>query len=208
MIIDIKGTKTKATEVDPAQGYNFKKLENNSNGPLYFGLFLGGIAIYFRSIFSGRARAEERAPIALDEGVGGAAQPDTDMDVAAAVDKPHHAGPAAKGSPAPMSEKLLSASPAIATLPIEPFMLAEPHPLQFTTANNKPDLDAFKTSPVIPLPTNDNGHGNSMGSGGGGGGSGRRPGAANANAEQDQDALEGRAGRRERRLGRAGSRRR
>ena len=53
MIIDIKGTKTTATEVDPAQAYNFKKPENNSNGPLYFGLFLGGIAIYFRSIFSG-----------------------------------------------------------------------------------------------------------------------------------------------------------
>jgi Ca2+-binding RTX toxin-like protein len=187
MIIDIKGTKTTATEVDPAQAYNFKKPENNSNGPLYFGLFLGGIAIYFRSIFSGSARAEEAAPIA-DEGLGGAAQPDTDMDVAAAVDKPHHAGPAAKGSPAPMSEKLLSASPAIATLPIEPFMLAEPHPLQFTTANNKPDLEAFKTSPVIPLPTNDNG-GAGSGSGGGGGGLGRRPGAANANAERDQDAI-------------------
>lgn len=179
-MIDVKGTKTKATEADASQRFVLKCMDTASNTPIYVGLFVAGLALYLRSFFPSWAQPKAAGGLPVDQGESNAA-----VSPEILADQEATEGP----SKAQQEPGTINTSSTHELFPAAPFRLIESPPFQFKPPSLAPKWDPLKSSPLMPTPTNDNGGRSASADPGGGVSAGG--GAATVRSVQSQDTRTG-----------------
>lgn len=120
MTLDVKATRQKPREPDPAERYVLKSMERRSKAPLALGMALAGLVLYLKSVFFSASRAE--AGPAADGPPEGEAEPAAPTSLALMMSNPAPAAPAtgeAAAVPGGGGGRLMEALPPARFLAIE-----------------------------------------------------------------------------------------
>ncbi|KQT13244.1 hypothetical protein ASG40_19825 [Methylobacterium sp. Leaf399] len=180
MMIETKGTKA-VEAADGAQKYDPQNGQAKTGTPYYLALAVAALAAYLKSLFQTPAQA--MAPSEEDSSQS-RATPKLSVVPATAEE-------ADAGEPEARLARS-SGSAAQSEAPASPYdspQFLQARALRFASPDPGTDLNDFKASPVIPMPTNDNGGPGSRGGGGGGGGR-HRGGGEKAGDDGGPDGLD------------------
>ncbi|MBX9934810.1 MAG: cadherin-like domain-containing protein [Methylobacterium sp.] len=158
MMIETKGTKA-AGAAEGAQKYASKADEAKSGTPYYVALAVAALAAYLKSLFQTSSQAIAQVEEETAQPKAGARL----TVIPPLFDEAELVEPHTKIGVAPTFAPQLEAP----TTQYDSAQFLQTRALQFAKPDPATDLNDFKASPVIPMPTNDNG---GVASGGGGGG--------------------------------------